>query len=185
MSDTKTIGGDIRALRKSRKMTLEDLAKGTQKSLGWISQVERGLSAPTVSDLHDIARVLEVSISLFFGEADAPEGEKGHVVRASARRELGHRDNGLVEELLSPDLTDDFEVLHSKFLPHSALKKSRARATTEVVYLISGVLDIWIEDQCFTIQAGDSFRIKGAQYRWANPYNDPANAVWVISPPVY
>jgi transcriptional regulator with XRE-family HTH domain len=183
--DEKTVGKDIRALRKSRKMTLEDLAKGAGKSLGWVSQVERGLSAPTMADLHDIARVLDVSVSLFFGVADAPEGEKGLIVRKSARRELGQRENGLVEALLSPDLTDDFEVIHSTFLPHSALTEARARATTEVAYIVSGKLDVWFEDNVFTVQAGDSFRIKGSQYRWANPYDAPAHAVWVISPPVY
>lgn len=185
MQEFSQLGSDIRALRKSRKMTLEGLAQGTGKSLGWISQVERGLSAPTMADLHEIARVLDVAVSLFFGVADAPPMERGRVVRSAARRQLGHRDNGLVEELLSPDLTDDFELLHSSFLPHSALKENRARATTEVVYLISGTLDIWIDDQKFIINAGDSFRIKGSSYRWANPYDAAAQAVWVISPPVY
>ena len=58
-------------------------------------------------------------------------------------------------------------------------------AAWAVVYLLSGRLDIWIGDQGFTVEAGDSFRIRGADYRWANPYDDPACAIWVISPPVY
>lgn len=185
MLDDRSIGQDIRALRKSRDMTLEGLASAMGKSLGWISQVERGLSKPTLDDLQDVARLLDVPMSMFFGEAEAPAHEKGKVVRASARREIGERDNGLVEQLLSPDLTDDFEVIHSTFQPNSALKSGRQRATTEVVYLISGSLEIWIEDERFTINAGDSFRIKGSAYRWANPYQTSAEAVWVISPPVY
>ncbi|MEL6481261.1 MAG: XRE family transcriptional regulator, partial [Pseudomonadota bacterium] len=32
---------------------------------------------------------------------------------------------------------------------------------------------------------GDSFRIREEPFRWANPYEDPAVVVWVISPPVY
>ncbi|TCS50618.1 XRE family transcriptional regulator [Primorskyibacter sedentarius] len=185
MSDDKTLGQDIRALRNTRGMTLEELAKGAGKSLGWLSQVERGLSTPSVDDMHRIAQLLDVPMSIFFGVADAPEEEKGLVVRGSARREIGERDDGLVEALISPDLTDDFEVIHSTFLPHTALKDSRRRATSEVVYLVSGKLDIWIGDSPFQISSGDSFRIKGSEYRWANPYDDPAVAIWVISPPVY
>lgn len=185
MTQTNTIGGDIRALRNSRKMTLEDLAKAAGKSLGWVSQVERGLSTPTVTDLQTIAGILDVPTSMFFGVADGPEDERGLIVRASARREIGERDHGLFEALLSPDLSDDFEVIHSTFLPGAALDQSRQRATSEVVYLISGRLDIWIAEQRFVVEAGDSFRIKGTDYRWANPYSDPAYAIWVISPPVY
>jgi transcriptional regulator with XRE-family HTH domain len=185
MPGTKTVGQDIRALRKSRGITLTQLAKKTSKSLGWLSQVERGLSTPTVDDLQNFARILDVPMSMFFGIADAPDDEQGLIVRASARREIGGRDNGLLEALLSPDLTDDFEVIHSTFLPGAALKHCRQRATSEVVYLVSGKLDIWIENQTFHIHAGDSFRIKGQAYRWANPYDDPAVAIWVISPPVY
>lgn len=185
MSGNDTVGQDIRALRNSRGMTLEELAKRAGKSLGWLSQVERGLSKPSVDDLHRIARILDVPMSMFFGVADAPEEERGLIVRASARREIGQRDTGLIEALLSPDLSDDFEVVHSTFLPHSKLGHSRQRATSEVVYLISGKLQVWIEDRCFTVDAGDSFRIKGSEYRWANPYDDPAVAIWVISPPVY
>lgn len=166
-------------------MTLKELASATGRSLGWISQVERGLSQPSVKDLEAMARVFEVPLSMFFGVPEAPEEERGHVVRASARREIGQRDQGLVEALVSPDLTDDFEVIHSTFLPGSTLGETKQRATSEVVYLISGRLDIHIDERRFVIEAGDSFRIKGSEYRWANPYDDPACAIWVISPPVY
>lgn len=185
MPGDKAMGQDIRALRNARKMTLEEVAKGAGKSLGWVSQVERGLSTPTIDDLHDIARVLDVPLSLFFGIADAPEAERGRIVRASKRRQIGKHENGLVEELLSPDLSDDFEVIHTTISPHSALERSRTRATTEVVYVISGKLEIWISGQQFTVKGGDSFRIHGSDCCWANPYDDSVQAIWVISPPVY
>lgn len=179
------VGSDIRALRTARSMTLKELAEAMGRSLGWISQVERGLSQPSITDLQTISRVFEVPLSLFFGAHYGPKKEQGHVVRAGARREIGERDTGLIETLVSPDLTDDFEVIHSTFLPGSTLDTPKQRATTEVVYLISGRLDIHIGDQRFVIKAGDSFRIKGSEYHWANPYPDPACAIWVISPPVY
>jgi mannose-6-phosphate isomerase-like protein (cupin superfamily) len=87
--------------------------------------------------------------------------------------------------LLSPDLTDDFEMVHSTFAPGSKSPHPVTRPTQEVAYLVSGRLDIEIAGTMHTIHPGDSFRIRGETFRWVNPYPDPAEAVWVIAPPVY
>ncbi len=182
---TDTLGKDLRALRTSRKMTLEDLATRLDRSVGWLSQVERDISTPRMSDLREIADILGVPLSLLFGNAKAPAAETGRIVRASARRVMGEHDKGLVETLISPDLTDSFEVIHSTFQPGAERTRPIARPTQEVAYLLSGKLDIWLDETPFTVSAGDSFRIRDQSYRWSNPYSDPAIAIWVISPPVY
>lgn len=180
-----SLGADLRALRKSRGMTLQALADRLDRSVGWISQVERDLSDPSITDLRHIAAALDVPVSLLFGQAPAPAGEVGYIVRKGARRPIGSDEAGLVEELLSPDLTDDFEVVHSTFEPHSRIGEVVTRPTQEVGYLLSGKLDLVISGQSFTILPGDSFRIKGEPFEWINPYDDPAVAIWVIAPPVY
>ncbi len=182
---SKTLGADLRSLRKLRGMTLEELSVALDKSVGWLSQIERDISTPRMSDLQDMARLFDVPLSLFFGDTDAPEDEKGRIVRAGARRVVGEYDSGLIETLLSPDLTDSFEVIHSTFQPGSKRTSPIARETQELAYLVSGKLDVWLDDDAFTITAGDSFRVRGQTYRWANPYAEPAVAIWVISPPVY
>lgn len=181
----KTLGADLRAIRKARGVTLVELADQLGRSVGWVSQVERDLSEPSVTDLRLIAAALNVSISMLFAHAAAPVGEEGYVVRKGARRSIGTNEAGLIEELLSPDLTDDFEVVHSTFQPHSEITDAISRPTQEVGYLISGCLDLWIAGRKFTINPGDSFRIRGEVHRWSNPYDTPAVAIWVIAPPVY
>lgn len=181
----QTLGADLRSLRKSRGLTLEQMAAALGKSVGWLSQVERDISTPRVRDLRRIAEYLEVPLSLFFGNHEGPEEERGRIVRADNRRTVGVYDSGLVETLLSPDLTDDFEVIHSTFQPGSRREENTRRETQELAYIVSGKLDVWIDDEPFTVSEGDSFRIRGRAYRWANPYKRPAVAVWVISPPVY
>lgn len=180
-----TLGADLRALRKSRGLTLADLAERVGRSVGWMSQVERDLSAPSITELRHMAAILDVPTSLFFGRASAPDGESGYVVRKGARRPIGSGKAGLVEELLSPDLTDDFEVVHSTFEPHSRIGEVVTRPTQEVGYLLSGRLDLVIGGHAFSINPGDSFRIKGEPFEWINPYDEPAVAIWVIAPPVY
>lgn len=182
---SQSLGADLRALRKARGLTLAGLAERLGRSVGWLSQVERDLSAPSITDLRQIGTALDVPVSMLFAHAPAPAEEAGHVVRADARRPLGSGAAGLVEELISPDLTDDFEVVHSTFQPQSESDEVVTRPTQEVGYLVSGRLDLEISGKRFTIHPGDSFRIRGAPFRWINPYDAPATAVWVIAPPVY
>lgn len=183
--NSDSLGADLRALRKSRGLTLSDLAQRLGRSVGWLSQVERDLSDPSVTDLRHIAKELDVPVSMLFGQARAPASEAGFVVRKGARRPIGSDAAGLIEELLSPDLTDDFEMVHSTFEPHSRIGERVSRPTQEVAYLVTGKLDLEIGERAFTIQAGDSFRIRGEPFRWSNPYDEPAVAIWVIAPPVY
>lgn len=183
--ETQTLGADLRSLRKSRGLTLEDMAQALDKSVGWLSQVERDISTPRMRDLRRMAGLFDVPLSLFFGRHDVPEEERGLIVRANSRRTVGVFDSGLVETLLSPDLTDDFEVIHSTFQPGSRREENMQRDTQELAYMVSGRLDVWIDDRPFSMAKGDSFRLRGQSYRWANPYECPAVAVWVISPPVY
>ena len=184
LDETQTLGADIRALRKARGFTLSELAERMGKSVGWLSQVERDISGPSIDDLRTLARQLDVSMSSLF-RAKAAVGEEGYVVRKDARRPIGSREAGLVEELLSPDLTDDFEVVHSTFAPSAEMQTAVSRPTQEVGYIASGQLNLWIDDQKFHLKPGDSFRIRGEHYRWCNPYSEPCVAIWVIAPPVY
>ncbi len=180
-----TLGADIRALRKARGLTLAEIAERLDRSVGWLSQVERDLSEPSISDLRQIAQCLGVPMSMLFAHSGVPADEQGYVVRAGARRPMGSGEEGLIEELLSPDLTDDFEMVHSTFAPHSHMQTPAKRPTQEVGYIISGKLDLVIGEHAFTVGPGDSFRIRHEPFRWANPYDAPAVAVWVIAPPVY
>ena len=190
MPDTSTyfsasLGADLRTLRKARHVTLVELAETCGKSVGWLSQVERDISHPSIEELKGLAQALDVSVSIFFGQAPAIPEEEGYVVRSQARRRVGSGENGLTEELLSPDLTDDFEMFHSTFEAGAEMRTFDTRPTQEVGYLISGKLRLWVGARQFDVEPGDSFRIRGEPYRWSNPWDEEAVAIWVIAPPVY
>ena len=185
LKTTGTLGVDLRALRKSRGVTLTDLSEKMGRSVGWLSQVERDISSPTINELRQLAKIFNVPLSLFFGSSEAKANEVGRIVRKSARRKIGGGDIGLVEELLSPDLTDDFEVLRSVFRSNAKLENFVTRPTQEVGYVVSGNLNLWIENEIFELGSGDSFRIRGEQFKWANPNNEDAIVIWVIAPPIY
>lgn len=181
----QTIGRDLRALRKMRGLTLSTLATTLGCSVGWLSQVERDKSKASIEDLQRITSALDVPLSLLFGQPAARASEEGYIVRKGARRPIGHNATGLVEELLSPDLTDDFELVHSTFAPGAALTEPVCRPTQEVGVIIDGRLDLTINDRTHHLAAGDSFRVRGEPYLWSNPYPQPCTAIWAIAPPVY
>jgi transcriptional regulator with XRE-family HTH domain len=181
----QVLAADIRTLRKARGLKLAEIALKLGRSVGWVSQIERGLSTPSLGDLSALASLFEVPVSLFFSHEVPEERERGVIVRAGRRRSLGTNESGLVEELLSPDLGGSFEMLRSVFAPGAELKVEARRPTEEAGYVAAGVFEIEIDGVWHRLDEGDSFRFEGKPFRWRNPGNVPAVVIWVVSPPVY
>lgn len=179
------IGRDIRAIRQSKGMTLTDMADRLGRSIGYLSQVERGISALSTEELRQVAELFDVPLSWFLVLTDVSEEERGIITRSGLRRMSGDNEGGLAEELLSPDLSGSYEVIRSVFAPGSKLKKPTLRMTEETAYMVSGTLEICIGERAFTVQAGDSFRFKEEPFYWENRSSEPAVAIWVVSPPIY
>ncbi|WP_294184797.1 helix-turn-helix domain-containing protein [uncultured Clostridium sp.] len=64
------LGEKIRNLRKSKKMSIEQLSKISGLSMGLISQMERNITTPSVWSLWEVAKALDVRINYFFDEYD-------------------------------------------------------------------------------------------------------------------
>ena len=104
-------GRDLREFRRARGKTLAELALASGLSVGHLSQIERGVSRPSVKALQSISRALDVTISWFFKPADEPlSGETDYIVRAGRRRRLSFN-QGVTDELLSPNLSRSIEML--------------------------------------------------------------------------
>ena len=65
---TMNIGQRIKQLRIKNGLTLEELASRTELSKGFLSQLERDLTSPSISTLSDITEALGLSLSTFFLE---------------------------------------------------------------------------------------------------------------------
>jgi transcriptional regulator with XRE-family HTH domain len=183
--DTVVLGGKIRKLRKARGKSLADIAQAINRSVSFISQIERGRSQPSIGDLRGIAQLLGLPLGWFFLADTVPPEESGRVVRAAKRQLLGSRTDGLLEELLSPDIGGAFETFLSTFKAGVKMSEFTQRDTEEEGYIIQGKLDLWIGKKLFHLHAGDSFRIVREPFRWANSTTTDTVAIWVISPPTY
>ncbi len=121
------LGSRIRGLRKRRGMTLAELAAHSELTAGYISQLERNLSYPSIPALFNIARSLGVTIQWFFAsEAITAPEDQGYVVRRNSRLSV-HYEDGIVDQLLTPQPNRQLEILHSRFPPGSYSQQSYSR----------------------------------------------------------
>ncbi|MDC0149190.1 helix-turn-helix domain-containing protein [Rhodospirillales bacterium] len=67
-----SVSTDIRARRKNRAISLTEFAESLNRSIGFISQIERCLSSPSINDLRVISDFLGMPICLFFGDNSTP-----------------------------------------------------------------------------------------------------------------
>ena len=180
-SPNHPVGRQIRELRRSRGLTLTDVANAIGRSVGHLSELERGVTPITLDTLDKIARTLDVSISWFFSAASAEElPESKFVVRRGARREINLSRSGVREELLSPHLTGGLEMVLTTCAPGAGTGEGgRMRRGEEGGYVVSGQLELRIDDQTILLEAGDSFQMTEIGRHWChNPGAVDAVIVW-------
>jgi transcriptional regulator with XRE-family HTH domain len=186
--DPKALGGQIRDLRKAKRMTLIELAQATNRSTGNISEIERGKTAVTVPVLEEIAFALGVELNWFFeGQARAGGAESQYIVRHQNRRILQMQNVGLTEELLSPNLKGPLELLLTTYEPGAGTGDGgRLRKGDEAGLILSGVLELTIGAETFTLHEGDSFSLpKGGLHSCFNPGSEKTVIAWVVTPPTF
>ena len=64
------IGKKLKELRLQNDLTLGDLASRSELTKGFLSQVERNLTTPSIATLEDILEALGSSLSEFFREEE-------------------------------------------------------------------------------------------------------------------
>ena len=182
------LGPQIRDLRKARRLTLTNLSRRTGLSIGHLSQVERGLSTPTIRQLQQISAAMGVQIGWFFRSENSGESdESAVVVRADRRRTIGIGELGIVDELLVPDLEGKLELMLCTIEPGCGSGDDPyTHDGEEAGLMLAGELDLWVDDRCYHLKTGDSFAFASTRpHRYRNPGPSAARIVWVITPPSY
>ena len=181
------VGRRLRALRETRGLTLTQVAASCNRSVGYLSQIERGISQPTVQVLHDLSRLLGVQVGWFFEERIEPLlAEMAVVVREGERRSISFA-TGITDMLLSPNLKGELELLLSTFSPGaSSGDQPYTHDGEEAGLVLEGELTLAIGDDVFRLVTGDSFSFKSMRpHRYWNAGATEAKVVWVVTPPTY
>lgn len=181
------IGARMRELRKAKNMTLKQLAAETGLSIGYLSQLERQDADPSVRALNVIGTALGVNVNWFFPDPDEINNpESALVVRANKRRSLRF-ESGVRDELLSPTLAGQLELILTTFDPgaHSGADLY-AHKGEEGGYVVEGQLELTVGEQVMMLDPGDAFHFESTTpHRYRNPGAEKTVIVWAMTPPHY
>jgi transcriptional regulator with XRE-family HTH domain len=174
------LGGRIRAARLRRDLSVAELATTAGVSKSLVSQIERGVAAPSIDTVRRLASALQVPVfSLFLEEPD-----NGMVVRRQHRRVVRYPGSRATREILSPSLNGRMVLLWVTFPPGEDGREPVRHVGEECVLVIRGALDVHIGEQRVTLGAGDSMTFDpDAPHAFRNTSAEIAEIVVAISPP--
>ena len=187
------LGDEIRQLRNVRGFTLENMAEATGKSVGFLSQVERNITKPSVAALQKISEALGIHIGWFFpvDETEQSEEEKRFIVRKPNRRKLSYSALantdylGLHDHLLSTNLNGKLAMGISRYEPGASTGDDSYHHNGEEAGLVlSGILELIIDGNIYILEEGDSFSFNSTlNHRYNNPSKtEDTVVVWANSP---
>lgn len=184
--EAATIGETLRLRRKRRGLSLKDVASRAGLSIGLLSQVERGLTMPSVRSMRGICEALEMPVPWLFagGQGESP-GEAGLIVRQPARRRISAPETGMAHELLTPDSQTHIQMLRSVLPPGSESPPIYGTAAGGICGLVlRGTLWLEVDGRACSVAAGDSFAFDAhhpARYRAKGECE--CEVIWAVSPP--
>lgn len=174
------IGARLRAARLSQKMTIEAVAEASGLTKGFISRLERDAASPSVASLVAVCEAIGLRVGALF---DPPETA---VVRAGEGRPISFGAAGAAETLLTPGTQQQIEVIHTHLEGggHGGAELYTLDCDTEFVYVVSGGLELVLEDETVTLGPGDAMTFPGrTPHTWRNGSADrPCEVLWVLSP---
>jgi transcriptional regulator with XRE-family HTH domain len=161
--DTETLGDRIRNLRRERGLRLVDMAKLTDLSVSFISQVERGLTNPGMRSLILMADALEVRPHALL-EA-APQCDELFVLtRADEQAEVPN-DGGTARTITS-NANPRFNAFDFSGGPRQFYTWYRSKGDVLII-LLAGQLEVEVETHALTMTAGDTLYVRaGTNHRW-------------------
>jgi len=177
------IGDKIKGLRLKLGLTQEELADRTELSKGFISQLERDLTSPSIATLTDILEALGTTLAEFFTEAqpekvvftpedmfEKEEAEAGHTVRW----------------LVPNAQKNQLEPILVSIAPGGATYEENPHEGEEFGYVLSGSVQLCIGGKKHRVRKGDSFCFQpSAAHCIKNTGRSEARIIWVATPPSF
>jgi transcriptional regulator with XRE-family HTH domain len=177
------IGWKIKELRNSKNLTLKQLSEDSGLSVGFLSQLERGLTSIAVDSLETVAKILGVNLSFFFNVENRPDRK---VIKSYERPVLNMQEGGFIAYSLCQNLEDKafvpklVEVFPHKTDEEVALYKHSGE---EFIYVLEGILTLYIDNNMYDLYPGDSIYLDSSEvHNWANNTNKLVKILTVNSP---
>lgn len=176
------IGHRIRELRISRNLTQEELADRAELTKGFISQVERNLTSPSIATLTDILQCLGTDLPDFFAKEE--EEEKVVFGPADYFEKIDAELHNRIEWIIPNAQKDAMEPIRLTLEPGGSTYVDLPHEGEEFGYVLSGSVTIVLGSRQYTARKGEAFYFKTDKkhYIRANGRSG-ATLIWVSCPP--
>ncbi|SHJ21863.1 Helix-turn-helix domain-containing protein [Roseomonas rosea] len=177
-----TIGRRLRLLREARRMPLAGVALSLGKSVGYLSQVERGLSSLPVRDLARIAELLGVDFLSLVSPTAAGEGASP-IRRAADTRPVTFHSSGITKTPLAPSAAGELRLFLMTLDPGSSTGTDLySHDGEEAGLVLEGSIRLTIGTETHALAQGDSFRFTSSTpHGFANAARGRSVVLWVNS----
>ena len=173
------IGEKIRRIRIERGLTQEELADRAELSKGFISQIERDLTSPSIATLEDILTCLGTDCGEFFANRTRPQvvfsAEDYFVKEDSARKSR-------IEWIVPNAQRNEMEPIRLTLKKGGSTIPDNPHEGEEFGYVISGSVEVHIGKEKYAVGEGESFYLYPDEEHYIS---SPAGAelIWVSTPP--
>ncbi|HHU61213.1 MAG: XRE family transcriptional regulator [Bacillota bacterium] len=177
------IGEKIKRLRMQHNLTQEELADRCELSKGFISQVEREITSPSIATLVDILESLGTNLSDFFSDK-SPEKVvfTPDDVSVKIDQELGNE----VHWIIPNAQKNAMEPIIVHLEPSGESYFDSPHDGEEFGYVLSGQIELHYGSKNLKVHSGESFYFTSRVGHYiSNPNSKPASVLWVSTPPSF
>lgn len=161
---------NVKKLRMSKNLTLEELARISNVSKSMLSKIERDEKQPTVKVASQIAESLDTTISNLIDEQIPKEII---VTRKEKQIEFKDPETNFTRRLLSPAFpSKNLEFILNTIPPNSesGTFPNHKNGVSEYIYVETGTLEIHLENDIYILNSGDSIYYQAnLKHRFINP----------------
>lgn len=178
-----SIGGKIKQLRLINGLTQEELADRAELSKGFISQLERDLTSPSIATLTDILECLGSNLKEFFNDSD----QEKIVFSNDDMFEKVDKENGRSILWLIPNAQkNSLEPILVTLEPGATTTIDDPHNGEEFGYLLSGSATLYLGARKYKLKRGSSFYYEPSVVHYIeNTGKVQAKILWVSTPPTF
>ncbi len=175
------IGHKIKQLRIQKGLTLEELASRSELTKGFLSQMERNLTSPSIATLNDILEALGSSLSEFFRE------EKEEQVVFHKRDFFVDKQEGYTVHWIVPNTQkNEMEPILLELPQDGASFVMDPHSGQEFGYVVEGTVTLIYGEESFVVHKGETFYLSGKNRHYLkNEKKTTARVLWVSTPPLF
>lgn len=177
----QNLGKRLKALRNQRGLTLAQLGQRVDLSASNLSQIERGVTMPSLPRLTSIAEALDVEVGYFFEDDVSPPC----VVRASQSERMVSDADAMVELLAADPSGKKIQPFRIVCKPGTVRDDLPTHQGEVCGFVLEGQLTITVGAETHILEAGDSIHYQTLQpHSWRNDGVQECVFIWTVSPPV-